>query len=206
MTQAPKKLSRLLLFACIAVAASVTHAAAVPGQPAPAFQGAGIDGKPVSLADFRGKTVVIEWNNPHCPFVMKHYSSGNMQALQRKAAGTGVVWLTVNSTADSHSEYMPPARLASWMGEQKAAPTAVVMDPKGDIARAYGARVTPHMFVIDSNGKIAYAGAIDDKRSTNPADIKTSNNHVVAALTDLAAGRPVATTATTAYGCSIKYP
>lgn len=199
------KWTRLLLLAGIAVSAPVVHAAAVPGQPAPAFQANDINGKPVSLADFRGKTVVMEWNNPHCPFVMKHYTSGNMQALQRKAAGTGVVWLSVNSTADSHSEYMAPARLASWFGDQKAAPTAVVMDTNGDIARAYGARVTPHMFVIDPSGKVAYAGAIDDRRSTNPADVKTANNHVVAALSDLAAGKPVAAAATTAYGCSIKY-
>jgi peroxiredoxin len=205
MASSSMKWTRSLLLACLAASVPPVHAAAVPGQPAPAFQAADTNGKPVSLADFRGKTVVLEWNNPHCPFVMKHYTSGNMQALQRKAAGGGVVWLAVNSTADSHSEYMAPARLAAWFGEQKAAPSAVVMDTKGDIARAFGARVTPHMFVIDPNGKVAYAGAIDDKRSTDPADVKTSNNLVVAALTDLAAGRPVATAATTAYGCSIKY-
>jgi peroxiredoxin len=191
--------------AAVAALSLSTHAAPVPGQPAPTFRSVDVQGKPVSLADFRGKTVVLEWNNPHCPFVQKHYTSGNMQALQRKNTDAGVVWLAINSTAESHSEYMAPAKLAAWFGEQKAAPTAVLMDPKGEIGRAYGAKVTPHMYVIDSQGRLAYAGAIDDKRSANPADVKTSTNHVAAALGELAAGRPVATSATTAYGCTIKY-
>ena len=185
--------------------ASAAHAAAVPGQPAPAFSATDVNGKPVALADFRGKTVVVEWNNPQCPFVMKHYGSGNMQALQQKATTAGVVWLAVNSTSSSHFDYMAPAALAAWFNQQKAAPTAVLMDTKGEIARAFGARATPHMFVIDPNGKVAYAGAIDDKRSTNPADVKTASNYVIAALSDLSAGKGVATPATTAYGCSIKY-
>jgi peroxiredoxin len=177
----------------------------VPGQPEPAFRGVDVNGKPVSLADFRGKTVVLEWNNPNCPFVQKHYTSGNMQSLQQKNTSTGVVWLAINSTTESHSDYMAPAKLAAWFGEQKAAPTAVVMDPKGEIGRAYGAKVTPHMYVIDAKGTLVYAGAIDDKRSANPADIKTSTNHVAVALVEVAAGRPVTTSTTTAYGCTIKY-
>ncbi len=150
----------------------------MPGQPAPAFRGVDVHGKPVALADFRGKTVVLEWNNPNCPFVQKHYTSGNMQALQQKNTAAGVVWLAVNSTTESHSDYMAPAQLAAWFGEQKAAPTAIVMDPKGEIGRAYGAKVTPHMYVIDPKGTLVYAGAIDDKRSANPADVKTATNHV----------------------------
>jgi len=194
-----------LLIAAVAVASSPVLAAPVPGQPAPAFRGVDVNGKPVSLADFRGKTVVLEWNNPNCPFVQKHYTSGNMQSLQQKNTAAGVVWLAVNSTTESHSDYMAPAKLAAWFGEQKAAPTAIVMDPKGEIGRAYAAKVTPHMYVIDAKGTLVYAGAIDDKRSANPADIKTSTNHVAAALGEVAAGKAVTTSATTAYGCTIKY-
>ena len=193
------------LLAAVAALSSSAWAAAVPGQPAPAFRGVDVHGKAVSLADFRGKTVVLEWNNPNCPFVQKHYTSGNMQTLQQKNTAAGVVWLAINSTTESHSDYMAPAKLAGWFGEQKAAPTAIVMDPKGEIGRAYGAKVTPHMYVIDPKGTLVYAGAIDDKRSANPADIKTSTNHVAVALGELTAGKAVSTAATTAYGCTIKY-
>ena len=193
------------LVTSLAVIASVAQAAAVPGQPAPAFRATDVNGRTVSLADFRGRTVVLEWNNPNCPFVQKHYSTGNMQGLQQTSTQAGIVWLSINSTAQSHSDYLPPARLAAWFIEQKAAPTAVVMDSKGDIGRAYSARVTPHMYVIAPNGIVVYAGAIDDKRSANPADVRTASNHVKAALRDLADGRAVATAATTAYGCTIKY-
>lgn len=191
--------------AALAAFSSSVWAAATPGQPAPAFRGVDVAGKAVSLADFRGKTVVLEWNNPNCPFVQKHYTSGNMQSLQKKNTAAGVVWLAINSTIESHSDYMTPAQLATWFGEQKAAPTAILMDPKGEIGRAYGAKVTPHMYVIDPKGTLVYAGAIDDKRSANPADIKTSTNHVASALGELAAGKAVTTAATSAYGCTIKY-
>ena len=198
------KLSALLI-AALALSAAPTLAAPVPGQPAPAFRGVDVNGKPVSLADFRGKTVVLEWNNPNCPFVQKHYTSGNMQSLQQKNTAAGVVWLAINSTTESHSDYMAPAKLATWFGEQKAAPTAVLMDPKGEIGRAYGAKVTPHMYVIDAKGTLVYAGAIDDKRSANPADVKTATNYVATTLGEVAAGKPVTTATTTAYGCTIKY-
>jgi peroxiredoxin len=197
------------LAACVVAAAAAfsvsAYATPVPGQPAPAFRAVDVNGKPVSLADFRGRTVVLEWNNPHCPFVQKHYSSGNMQSLQKKNVADGVVWLAINSTSDSHSEYMAPPKLAAWFGEQRAAPSAIVMDPKGEIGRAYAAKVTPHMYVIDPKGTLVYAGAIDDKRSTNPADVKTAKNHVTAALGEVAAGKPVSAATTTAYGCTIKY-
>lgn len=196
------KLAALLV---AAAATSSVHAAALPGQPAPPFQAVDASGKAVSLAEFRGKTVVLEWNNPNCPFVQKHYTSGNMQALQKKNTAAGVVWLAINSTTETHSDYMPPAKLAAWFADQKAAPTAVVMDTKGDIGRAYGAKVTPHMYVIDPRGTVVYAGAIDDRRSANPADVRTSTNLVTVALTELAAGKPVAQPTTTAYGCTIKY-
>ena len=198
------KLSAFLIMA-VAACASPVVAAPVPGQPAPAFRGVDVNGKPVSLADFRGKTVVLEWNNPNCPFVQKHYTSGNMQSLQQKNTAAGVVWLAVNSTTESHSDYMAPAKLAAWFGEQKAAPTAVVMDPKGEIGRAYGAKVTPHMYVIDPSGKVAYNGAIDDKRSADVADVKTAKNFVVAALEEMKAGKPVSNASNAPYGCTIKY-
>jgi len=194
-----------VLFAAIAALASSVHAAAVPGQPAPDFRAVDVTGKTVSLADFRGKTVVLEWNNPNCPFVQKHYTSGNMQGLQQKNTSNGVVWLAINSTSESHSDYLAPAKLATWFADQRAAPTAVVMDTKGEVGRAYGARVTPHMYIIDPKGTVIYAGAIDDKRSANPADIKTATNYVSAALADARAGKPVATATSSAYGCTIKY-
>jgi peroxiredoxin len=183
------------------------HAAAqpAPGQPAPAFALADLAGKPVRLSDFRGRYVVLEWTNPSCPFVQKHYVSGNMQALQKRYTAEGVAWLVVNSTAASHSEFTPPAQQADWLGKQGAAPTAAMLDPDGKVGRAYGARATPHMYVIDPNGTLIYAGAIDDKRSANPADVKTARNFVAQALDEARAGKPVSTASTPAYGCSVKY-
>jgi peroxiredoxin len=194
-----------VLVAAIAALSSSVQASAVPGQAAPDFRAVDVTGKTVSLADFRGKTVVLEWNNPNCPFVQKHYSSGNMQALQRTSTSAGVVWLAINSTTETHSDYLAPAQLAAWFSDQGAAPTAIVMDTQGVIGRAYGAKVTPHMFVIDGKGTVIYAGAIDDKRSANPADVKTARNYVAAALADARAGKPVATATSGPYGCSIKY-
>jgi peroxiredoxin len=198
------KLAAVLVAAFAAFSTSVL-AATAPGQAAPAFSAVDVQGKTVSLADFRGKTVVLEWNNPNCPFVQKHYTSGNMQALQQKNTSSGVVWLAVNSTTDSHSDYMTPAKLAAWFAGQKAAPTAILMDTNGEIGRAFGAKVTPHMYVIDPKGTVVYAGAIDDKRSANPADVKTATNYVAAALSDARSGKPVATASSNAYGCTIKY-
>ena len=191
--------------AALGLAVAGAQAQPVPGQPAPAFTLTGVDGKPVSLADFRGRYVVLEWTNPHCPFVVKHYGSGNMQALQKRFGAENVAWLTINSTNAGHSEYKAPAALAAWMKEQGAAPTAVMLDADGKVGRAFGARATPHMYVIDPAGTLVYAGAIDDKRSANPADVKTANNYVVQAFGELRAGKPVSAASTTAYGCSIKY-
>jgi peroxiredoxin len=198
------KLAAFLIAAAAAVSPSI-QAAAVPGQPAPDFRAVDVNGKAVALADFKGRYVVLEWNNPNCPFVMKHYDSGNMQALQQKNTATGIVWLAINSTAESHSDFMAPARLAAWFTQQKASPTAILMDTRGDIGRAYGAKVTPHMYVIDPKGTVIYAGAIDDKRTANPADVRTATNYVAVALADARAGKPIANATSTAYGCSIKY-
>ena len=190
----------VFFFASGAVCAAVTA-----GQPALSFKSVDVSGNAVSLADFKGKYVVLEWNNPNCPFVMKHYSSGNMQALQKRFGADNVAWLAVNSTSETHSDYMAPDKLAAWFKQQNAAPTAVLMDTRGAIGRAYGAKVTPHMYVIDPTGTVIYAGAIDDKRSANPADVKSASNYVVAALTDARSGKAVANASSSAYGCTIKY-
>jgi peroxiredoxin len=175
------------------------------GEPAPAFSAQDIAGKTVRLGDYAGKTVVLEWTNDGCPFVGKHYNSGNMQALQRKYMPAGVVWLTVASSARGEQGYVTPAEARADLARWQAAPTDFLLDPDGAVARLYDARATPTMVVIDRSGRIVYIGAIDDKPSTRLADVKTAHNYVAAALDAIAAGQPVAVTATRAYGCSIKY-
>ena len=189
-----------------ALAPWIAHGApAVVGQPAPAFTATDLSGKPVSLAEFKGKTVVLEWVNPGCPYVRKHYDSANMQGTQREAAAKGVVWLALNSTAQDHSDYKAPAAMAAWMSSQKAAASATLMDADGKVGRAYGARTTPHMYIIDPRGTLVYAGAIDNKPTANPADVATAINHVKVALAESLAGKPVSVAQTRAYGCSVKY-
>ncbi len=192
-----------LLAAALLPAAA--HAAATVGQPAPAFELRDAAGAPVRLADFKGRTVVLEWTNPGCPFVVKHYGSNNMQALHKEARAQGVVWLSVSSTAKGHADYLEPAALAAQYQRWGAAPAALLMDDAGQVGRAYGARTTPHMYVIDAKGVLVYAGGIDDKRSADPADVKTAKNFVRAALAELKAGQPVATPTAAPYGCSVKY-
>jgi hypothetical protein len=137
--------------------------------------------------------------------VRKHYDSANMQATQKAATGSGVVWLAINSTHPSHGDYKTPADMAAWMKTQSAAASATLMDSDGKAGRAYGARTTPHMYIVDAKGTLVYAGGIDDKPSASPADVKTARNHVSAALADIAAGKPVAQASTRPYGCSVKY-
>lgn len=194
-----------LLFGLSLVAGTAFGATASVGQPAPTFSVSDSAGKTVSLADFRGRTVVLEWVNPECPYVRKHYGSTNMQTTQKGATATGVVWLAVTSTHPSHGDYKAPAAMTAWTQQQGAAPSATLMDSDGKVGRAYGARTTPHMYVIDAKGTLVYAGGIDDKPSANPADVKTAKNFVNAALADMQAGRPIAQPVTRAYGCSVKY-
>ena len=189
-----------VLFGVAASAAAVVSGAAAPG-----FSITDTSGKSVALAGYEGKYVVLEWTNPECPFVRKHYSSGNMQALQKEWGSRSVVWLSINSTNASHFEFKTPREMSDWMNAQGAAPAATLLDSTSGTARAYGAKTTPHMFVVDPGGTIIYAGAIDDKRSANPADAKTATNYVRAALTEAMAGKPVTVAATTPYGCSVKY-
>ena len=200
-----KPLSLLSAFAVAAAIATPALAAPKIGAPAPAFTATDINGKTHSLADYKGKTVVLEWNNPDCPIVYKHYNSGNMQSLQKSATKDGVVWLTVNSSAPGTQGNMPPKVAKEVMAKQQAAPSAYILDPKGKIGRLYEAKVTPHMYVIDPKGTLVYMGAIDDKPTANPEDIKTAKNYVTAALASVKAGKPVAESATKPYGCSVKY-
>jgi len=190
-----------LLFA-LAVGYAV---AATPGGAAPDFSITDTAGKPVKLADFRGKFVVLEWTNPECPFVQKHYVSQNMQGLQKEWAAKEVVWLSINSTNQSSSEFKTPQQMSEWMQAKGAAQKATLIDATSATGKAYAAKTTPHMFVIDPAGKVLYNGAIDDKRSANPADAKTANNYVRAALTQAIAGKPVTMASTTPYGCTVKY-
>lgn len=180
--------------------------AASVGEPAPAFELKDTQGRIVKLADFKGKHVVLEWTNPGCPFVVKHYGAQNMQAQQKDARAKNVVWLSINSTARGHQDHLAPATLQDkLLKDWGAAPTAVLMDESGTVGKAYAARTTPHMYVIDPAGKLVYAGGIDDKRSSNQADIPGAKNFVRAALADSLAGKPVATPSAPPYGCSIKY-
>ncbi len=198
-------LTRTLAAAALALAASAALGNATVGQPAPAFTATDTAGKTVSLADFKGKHVVLEWVNPGCPYVVKHYGSGNMQGTQREATAKGVVWLSINSTAMDASDYRKPADMAAWMQQQKASPSATLMDADGKVGRAYGARTTPHMYVIDPAGRLVYAGAIDSNPSSRQADVATATNHVKVALAESLAGKPVSTPVTRPYGCSVKY-
>ena len=191
--------------AAVAVAPALVSARAVVGQPAPPFTLADTHGKSHRLADFSGKRVVLEWWNHECPFVNKHYGGGSMQKLQKEWTGKGVVWLTISSSAPGEQGHVDAARADALMKEKGAAPTAVLLDPDGTVGRAYGARTTPHMFVVDAKGTLVYAGGIDDKPSTDQADLATATNYVQAALEDLAVGRTVAVPTSEPYGCAVKY-
>ena len=197
-------MQRLATLAATSLFSAAALASAVVGKPAPSFTVTDLDGKPAKLADYKGKTVVLEWHNFGCPFVMKHYNSGNMQALQKKYGGD-VVWLAVNSTNKGHSDWTDPGPLGEQLKKFGAQPARYLVDEPGTMGLAYGAKTTPHMYIIDPSGKVVYNGAIDDKRSTNPADVKTSKNYVAAALEELKAGKPVSVASTAPYGCTIKY-
>jgi peroxiredoxin len=197
-----------ILTSALALAAVLSTAAfaATVGEPAPAFALKDTQGRMVRLADFKGRHVVLEWTNPGCPFVVKHYGAQNMQALQKVARAKNVVWLSINSTAAGHADHLAPTALEDrLLKDWGAQPSAVLLDEAGTVGRAYAARTTPHMYVIDPAGRLVYAGGIDDRRSANPADIPAARNFVRAALADSLAGKPVATPAAPPYGCSIKY-
>jgi peroxiredoxin len=175
------------------------------GAPAPAFTLPAANGRTVSLADFKGKTVVLEWSNHECPYVGKHYRSSNMQRLQKKWTARDVVWLTLISSAPGLQGHVTAAEANKLTADRGAAPSAVLFDPKGTVGRAYGARVTPHMYIVSADGMLVYAGGIDDKPTANVEDIKTARNYVDAVLTELSEGKPVSASRTRAYGCTVKY-
>jgi peroxiredoxin len=175
------------------------------GAAAPAFTLSDSNGKTVSLADFKGKTVVLEWTNHDCPYVRKHYGGNAMQALQKKWTAQGVVWLTLISSSPGTQGYVSAGEANKLTAERGAAPSDVLFDPKGDVGRVYGAQVTPHMYVIKGDGTLAYMGGIDDKPTTRLDDLKTARNFVDAALAEVAQGKPVSVTTSRPYGCTIKY-
>ena len=175
------------------------------GSAAPDFSVSDSKGKTHALSQYKGKHVVLEWFNPECPFVKKHYGSGNMQKLQEEFTGKGVVWLAIDSAAPGLEGNLTPEQANAKMAEWKTHSTALLLDPDGKVGRLYGAKNTPHMFVINPEGKIVYEGAIDSKASANPDDIASSTNYVKAALDESLAGKPVSTANTKPYGCSVKY-
>jgi peroxiredoxin len=181
------------------------QAAPAVGKPAPAFTGTDTTGKTWDLNELKGTPVILEWTNHDCPYVRKHYDSGNMQALQRDATAAGYTWLSVISSAPGKQGNVSPAQADTLTQSRGAAPTAVLLDPEGTIGRAYGARTTPHMFIIDREGTLVYMGGIDDRPSTNVADIEGAENYVRRAIADLDAGRPIGEPVTRPYGCSVKY-
>ncbi|HEX5035974.1 MAG TPA: thioredoxin family protein [bacterium] len=185
--------------------ATCLQASPKPGDAAPDFTLKDSDGKTQTLSSYKGKYVVLEWFNEGCPFVKKHYESGSMQALQKEETGKGVVWLSVISSAEGKQGFSTPEQANAARKKWNIASTATLLDAKGEAGKLYEAKTTPHMFVIDPEGKVVYMGAIDDKPTSDPADVKTAKNYVKAALDEAMAGKPVATVSTTPYGCSVKY-
>lgn len=201
------KRSLLATILAAALVSTTVHAADVAkvGAPAPAFTATDLSGKSRSLSEFKGKYVVLEWHNQGCPFVKKHYSSGNMQKLQKELTGKGAVWLSIISSAPGKQGFVTPDEEKAYLAEQKAAPTEVLFDPEGTVGKAYGAKTTPHMYVIDDKGVLVYAGAIDDNPSSEAADAATAKNYVRAAFDEASAGKSVTTATTAPYGCGVKY-
>ncbi len=197
--------SLLVVCGLLAVTAGLSLAETEVGKPAPNFSLPDTNGKSRSLADFKGKYVVLEWYQPDCPFVRKHYRSGNMQALQKEYAAKGVAWLSIDSSAPGAEGNYPAEKLNEIAAQDGASRTALLLDPAGDVGRLYGAKTTPDMYVIDPKGILVYKGAIDNKRSTDLADVQTANNYVKGALDAVMTGKTVPTTATPPYGCSVKY-
>ena len=188
------------------IAAVAPEAAAqVVGRSGPNFTLPDANGRSVSLSGFRGRTVVLEWNNPECAFVRKHYGSGNMQRTQAAAARDGVVWLSINSGAPGNQGHMNGAEARAFLANSGARPAHYLLDPSGNVGRAYGARTTPHMYIINGAGTLVYAGGIDDRPTANPADIDGARNHVLAALSEVRAGRAVSVPSSRPYGCAVKY-
>lgn len=181
------------------------QAAAEVGARAPDFAATDVAGKRVALSDFKGKFVVLEWVNPGCPYVRKHYDSGSMPATQKDAVAKGFVWLAINSTEAGSGDYLKPAELSGWLSARQTAATHVLMDEPGVIGQAYGARTTPHMYIINPQGVLVYAGGIDSIATARVEDLPKAVNYVRQTVAELHKGQPVSQPLTRAYGCSIKY-
>lgn len=203
-----RHINRRLFSSSIVLSALASGAAqaasAVVGQAAPDFTGTDALGKTHKLSDFKGKHVVLEWTNPNCPFVVKHYG-GNMQALQAEFTRKGVVWLSVNSTNKKSRDYRAPAEMTAWQAENKASASAMMMDDSGDIGQLYNAKTTPHMYIISPQGVLIYAGAIDSVDSSKTEDIKIATNYVRQGLNEALGGKAISVAATRPYGCFLKY-
>lgn len=192
-------------FAALALLIAIPAIAATVGQPAPDFTATDINGVTHSLSDFEGKTVVLEWTNPECPYVVKHYKSGNMQSLQEKWTDQGVVWIRINSGAPGNQGHLTPDQANELAAENNVEATATILDENGDVGQLYDAKTTPHMYVINPEGTLVYAGAIDSINSFDPADIEDATNYVDQALQAVMNNQPVETANTRPYGCSVKY-
>lgn len=193
-----------LLIASLALSASVFAGVKVD-KAAPEFTLVNTENEQVNLSDYKGKYVVLEWTNHLCPYVKKHYGSDNMQGLQKKFADKDVVWLSIISSAPGKQGYVKPDEAESLTKERSAAPTEVLFDPEGTVGKMYGAKTTPHMYIIDPEGQLRYAGAIDSIKSANPADIPKATNYVDVGFGELFAGEEISNKTTVPYGCSVKY-
>ncbi|MCC6599017.1 MAG: redoxin domain-containing protein [Alphaproteobacteria bacterium] len=193
-----------MVMALVFIGASAKAAVEI-GKPVPNFEAVDIKGDTFRLDDQKGKIIVLEWSNHECPFVGKHYNSGNMQKTQKAALDAGAEWVTIVSSAPGHQGHLSPEESAKVLEENGSTPSAKIMDESGAIGRLFGARTTPHMFVIDEKGVLAYAGAIDSNSSPNPATIEGAENYVLAALEEVKAGKPVTRAQTEPYGCAVKY-
>ncbi len=201
-----KRSTLYLMFLALVMFAPLLIGAARIGEPAPDFTATASNGKTIRLSDYRGKFVVLEWHNNGCPYVRKHYHSGNMQRLQKQWTARGVVWFTIISSAPDKQGYVTASEENDYLARMQAAPTAALLDPTGEIGHLYGAKTSPQMVVINPQGMVIYDGAIDDRPTTDLGDIPGATNYVNLALEQAMAGKPVETPATRPYGCSVKYP
>lgn len=205
ITRSLMKLTQTMLLSLLAAISLTTHAAVNVGQAAPDFTGVDSNGKQHSLSQYKGKTVVLEWTNHDCPYVKKHYNSGNMQALQKDATANGVVWLSIISSRPGKQGHVSGKQANELTASRNASPTAVILDESSEIGLLYGAKTTPHMYIVDKSGQLVYMGGIDNMPSKDEDDIPKSKNYVRTALDEMAAGHAIKESITRPYGCSVKY-
>jgi peroxiredoxin len=205
VTATPLKPAQFILVSLLITFSLTTYAGVEVGKAAPDFTGVDSNGKQHSLSQYKGKTVVLEWTNHDCPYVKKHYNSGNMQKLQKDATANDIVWLSIISSKPGKQGHVSSKQANQLTQSRNAAPTAVILDESSEIGMLYGAKTTPHMYIVDKSGQLVYMGGIDDNPSKNEDDIPTSKNYVSAGLDALAAGKSIENSITRPYGCSVKY-